>query len=145
MSEWIPLTAGFIAADVIRWEEAVFSKAQRRSRRAMKIGARRITAEVGKGPDSEGWVALLVRQCQVLSEIAVGHDVEVFANGTPLRRSVSTILRGKPERLLWSDESARDVVASRFLGVGQPAQPRTPTQRPPKKPRSGGRRKRTRR
>jgi hypothetical protein len=25
-------------------------------------------------------------------------------------------MRGKPERLLWSDESARAVVASKFLG-----------------------------
>ena len=144
MSEWTPLTSGFIAADVIRWEEAVFSKTQRRSRRAMKIGTRRITAEVTSGPDNEGWVTLLVRQCEVLTEIAVGHDVEVFANGAPLRRAISTIMRGKPERLLWSDETARDIVASRFLGAGEP-----PGSSPPRHPRGGTqtrrRRKRTRR
>jgi len=76
----------------------------------MRIGSRRITAEVTEGPDKDGWVALLVRQCQVLSEVAVGHDVEIFMNGKQVRRSISTILRGQPERLLWSDEAARSVV-----------------------------------
>lgn len=145
MSEWIRLTADFIEADVIRWDEAVFARQGRRARQPMKIGTRRITAEVLKGPDAEGWVALLVRRCEVLSETVIGQAVEVFKNGKSLRRSRSTLLRGEPERLLWSDETARDVVASAFLAEVPPPKPRrTRTPRTRKGP-ARGRTKRTRR
>jgi hypothetical protein len=33
-----------------------------------------------------------------------------------MKRKKSTLLRGNPERLLWSDETARDLIASRFIG-----------------------------
>lgn len=64
MTGWIPLTNEFIAADVIRWDEAVYAKCGRRSRCPVKIGTRRVTAEVLKEPDTGGWVALLVRRCE---------------------------------------------------------------------------------
>lgn len=110
MTGWIPLKNDFIAADVIRWDEAVYAKPGRRSRRPVKIGTRRVTAEVLKGPDADGWVALLVRQCEVLTETVIGQVVEKFKNGRSLRRASDTIVRGKPERLLWTDETARDAV-----------------------------------
>ena len=135
MTAWIPLQGGFIEADVIRWEEAVFGRPGRRTKRPMKIGARRVTAEVLKGPDSDGWVALLVRQCEVLSETVIGQVVEAFKNGKEIRRSEKTILRGKPERLPWSDESARDIVASRFLSDRPTPKPRRTTTRA-RKPRN---------
>jgi len=146
MGDWIPLKGGFIEADVIRWEEAVFAPKGRRSPRPIKIGARRVTSEVLKAPDAEGWVALLVRQCEVLSETVIGRTVEVFKNGKNIRRSEKTILRGTPERLLWSDESARDIVASRFLNDRQPPEPRRPRpEKPRPSTRKGPRKKGTRR
>lgn len=112
MSAWIPLEKDFIEADVIRWEEAVFATPVRRSKKPMKIGVRRVTAEVLWGPDEGGWVGLLVRQCDILSETVIGQVVEKYKNGCGIRRARGTILRGKPERLLWTDETARNVVAS---------------------------------
>jgi hypothetical protein len=110
MGQWISVDKKFIEADVIRWEEAVFARSGRRSRRPIKIGSRRVTAEVTKGPDGDGWVTLLVRQCEVLTETVIGQVVEKFNDGSALRRSRKTILRGAPERLLWTDETARDAV-----------------------------------
>jgi hypothetical protein len=40
----------------------------------------------------------------------------LLPKGENIRRKRRTIERGKPERLLWSDESARAIVASKFLG-----------------------------
>lgn len=137
MSEWIPLTKDFIAADVIRWDEAVYAKPGRRSRRPAKIGTRRVTAEVLQGPDVEGWVALLVRQCEVLTETVIGQVVENFKNGRFLRRSRDTILRGNPERLLWTDETARDVVLASF----EPAQLAPKPRRRSSSPRQGSKRR----
>ncbi|GMW05875.1 MAG: hypothetical protein AMXMBFR8_06720 [Nevskiales bacterium] len=128
MSDWIPLEKDFIEADVVRWEEAVYAKFGRRSRRPAKIGTRRVTGEVLKGPDGEGWVALLVRQCEVLTETVIGQVVEKFRNGRSVRRSRDTILRGKPERLLWTDETARDVVLASLEPVPlTPKRRRTPS------------------
>ncbi|MGD0519833.1 MAG: hypothetical protein ABSA48_01135 [Terracidiphilus sp.] len=40
----------------------------------------------------------------------------LLRKGENIRRKKRTIERGKPGRLLWSDESARAIVASKFLG-----------------------------
>lgn len=142
MSEWIPLEKDFIAADVIRWDESVFARSSRGSRKPTKIGTRRLTAEVIKGPDEAGWVALLVRHCEILSEAVIGQVVEKFKNGSSLRRSQNTILRGKPERLLWTDETARDAVLASLQPDQVTPQPRRntsakrkPAQRPRKRTR----------
>ena len=124
MTDWIPIAQGFIHADVIRWEEAVYSRPNRRGGRARSIGTRRVTAEVIEGADADGWVLLLVRQCEILSETAIGHVVEEYKNGKELRRSSATIIKGKPQRLLWSDETARDLVASEFSVEPQSQKPR---------------------
>ncbi|HEX3885411.1 MAG TPA: hypothetical protein VHW66_22345 [Stellaceae bacterium] len=121
MAVWIPVGDGFIEADVIRWKEPVF-RTQRRGR-AARVGDRMVFAEVLRESDADGWVYLLVRSSEVLSA-KIGwslSDVLLPAKGTETKRQLGTIVRGDPERLLWSDESARAVVASRFLGNRDPA------------------------
>jgi hypothetical protein len=113
MPKWIPCGAGFIEADVIRWKEGVWKKARRAGSRAVNIGERLVTAEVLH--DKEGWVRLLIRAQGVLSEKTGRRVLEVLPKGAEIRRKRATIERGKPERLIWSDESARAMVSSRFL------------------------------
>ena len=77
-----------------------------------------VSAEVLKEPDADGWVQLLVRGCEVVSA-KIGRnpwDVPMLPKDTEVKRAKKTIMRGKPERLLWSDETARALVASKFLG-----------------------------
>jgi len=57
---------------------------------------------------------LLVRKCEILTETSV-KKLSPISNTTEIKRAKKTIMRGKPERLLWSDESARTIVASQFL------------------------------
>lgn len=116
MAVWIPVGDGFIEADVIRWKEPVFRN--RRSGRAVRVGDRMVFAEVLRESDADGWVYLLVRGSEVVSaKIGWSHsDVLLPAKGQETKRQLGTIVRGNPERLAWSDESARAVVASRFLG-----------------------------
>jgi hypothetical protein len=123
MAVWIPVGDGFIEADVIRWKEPVFRN--QRWGRAALVGDRLVFAEVIHERDADGWVYLLVRRSEVVSA-KVGwrlSDVLLPAIGTETKRQFSTIAKGKPERLAWSDESARAVVASRFLGNRDPALP----------------------
>ena len=114
-AKWIPCGNGFIEADVVRWKESVWEKrSRRRNARAVNIGERVVTAEVVR-EDAEGWLHLLTRACALSSE-KPGRKVTLLPKGENIRRKRRTIERGKPERLLWSDESARAIVASKFLG-----------------------------
>jgi hypothetical protein len=119
MAEWIPVAGGFIEADVIRWREGVFSRRGPKGARPLNIGSRLVMAEVLRDDDEEGWVVLLIRGCEIVSE-KDGKKVELVPKGKEVRRARKTIMRGKPERLPWSDEAARDIVASRFIGNRKP-------------------------
>ena len=72
-AEWIPCGSGFIAADVIRWNEGVWQSLRRRRGRLVNIGERVITAEVLR--DEGGWLDFLVRGCAIASE-KPGHKFE---------------------------------------------------------------------
>lgn len=112
MTEWVPITNGeFITADVIRWKEGVYPHRFSRKAKPPRIGDRLVTAEVLKEPDKDGWVRLLVRQCEILVELAVRKPSPITPK-TEIRRALKTIMRGKPERLVWSDESARSVIVT---------------------------------
>ena len=106
MEQWVD-AKDFIAADVIRWKEGVFDN--RRRGKALRIGERQIAAEVlHRGED--GWVRLLVRACTITKDEVAGKAVQSLKVGEHIRRASETLLRGKVERLLWDDESARAAV-----------------------------------
>jgi len=114
MAKWIPCGNGFIEADVVRWKEGVWERrSHRRNARAVNVGDRVVTAEVVR-EDADGWVYLFTRACAMSSE-KPGRKVTLLAKGQEVRRKRRTFERGKPERLLWSDESARALLASKFL------------------------------
>ena len=116
MTEWIPIEDGFIGADVVRWKEVAYG--QRRSRRgkAPRLGKRVVTAEVLKEPDKKGWVRLLARHCETIEQLSI-RKLPSLLPGDEIKRARKTIMRGNPERLLWSDESAREaVIASKYRG-----------------------------
>jgi hypothetical protein len=113
-AEWVPCSSGFIEADVIRWSEGVWQKPRRRRGRAVNVGDRMLIAEVIR--DDGEWVDLLVRDCTIASE-KPGRKVLPLAKNLEVHRKRHTIEKGKPERLLWSDETVRALLVSRFLGA----------------------------
>ena len=117
MTKWIPCGSGFIEADVVRWTEAVWKTGRLKSSKPVKVGERVVIAQVVR-IDSGEWVFLQVVESRVTEEKQGRTVTEVLKKGQEVRRKRSTIKRGKPERLPWSDESARANLASRFLGKG---------------------------
>jgi len=108
MDQWVPAT-DFIAADVVRWTEGIYDR--RRRGKALRIGERLIAAEViERGKD--GWVKLLVRACTITKDEYAGRPIILLKAGESIKRGEKTILRGKPQRLLWNDETARNAVAN---------------------------------
>lgn len=116
MTEWIPCGDGFIEADVIRWKEAIWERKGPGKGRALKIGDREVIAEVLGDADGEGYVWLLVRYCKADVQKAGGKS-ETLKEEDKIKRKRTTVVRGKPERMLWSDETARAGYAptSKFL------------------------------
>ena len=108
MDQWVPAT-DFIAADVVRWTEGIYDR--RRRGKALRIGERLIAAEViERGKD--GWVKLLVRACTITKDEYAGRPIILLKAGESIKRGEKTIVRGKPQRLLWNDETARTAVAN---------------------------------
>ena len=123
MAVWISVGDGFIEADVIRWKEPVFKN--RRRGEPVRVGVRQVSGEVLREAGKDGWVHLLVRRSEVLS-VRTGWrlwDVVLPPKDEETWRRLGTILRGDPERLTWSDESARAIVAGQSLGNPNPAPP----------------------
>jgi hypothetical protein len=119
MEPWVAAD-DIIRADVIRWTEGVFSR-RGRSKKSSRVGERQVVAEVLNRTD-DGWLMLLIRRCTITRDDIAGGNVQALKVESEVRRAVKTVLRGKPERLSWSDESARDAVLrdlqlekSRFL------------------------------
>lgn len=121
MGDWVEAGEHFVEADVIRWKEGVF-KPRRGKGKAAKLGERLVIAEVLR-QDGE-WVYLLVRHCELVA-VATGRlprQIPLLRTGEETKRKHSTIVRGKAERLLWSEESVRVTVSSKFLrGYGTEA------------------------
>lgn len=85
---------------------------------SVHVGERLIVADVLRF-DGE-WVDLLVRDSKVVSEKS-GWKVRPVATGTEVRRKRQTVEKGKPERLLWSDQSVRALLIRRRLTDTPPA------------------------
>lgn len=118
-AEWIRCGGGFIEADVIRWTEGVWRKPRRNRGRSVNIGDRVVIAEVIR--DDGEWVDLLVRACAIARENS-GLENMLLAKDSEVRRKRHTIEKGKPERLLWSDETVRALLVSRFLRGDNPSE-----------------------
>lgn len=108
MDQWVPAT-DFIAADVVRWTEGIYDR--RRRGKALRVGERQVAAEViERGKD--GWVKLLVRACTITKDEFAGKSILPLKAGERVRRGEKTIMCGKPQRLLWDDETARQAVVN---------------------------------
>ena len=117
MGKWVPCGESFIVGDVIRWTEPIWlesAKKKKGKKAVRKIGERRVTAEV-LAIDGRGYVSLSVCECEILSN-KDGRPLKPFKKKQLIRKKRSTIGKGSGERLKWSEEGARSLAASKFLG-----------------------------
>lgn len=109
MATWVPCGSEFITGDVIRWVEPAWKPKARKTEKARKVGARLVTAQV-LACDME-WATLEVRACEV--QAIDGWTVKPLDG--EVRRRRGPIGQGGAARMVWSDESARSLAASRFF------------------------------
>jgi len=113
MAKWIPCGATFVEGDDLRWLEAVWKPKARKNVKPVKIGGRIIVAQVIRC-DAE-WADLRVIHCETAA--ADGWAIDNLQPGELLRRKREPLSKSwaATERKLWSDESARAIVASAFF------------------------------
>lgn len=118
VEQWISASEGFIQADVIRWTEGIYAKHRRKNAKSPRLGERLVTAQVLEATD-DGWLKLLVLGSVITKDDYAGSRLPHLSSGEQIKRARKTVERGKPERLLWSDESARSAVRLAEVDVGE--------------------------
>lgn len=113
MGKWRACGGTFIVGDVVRWVEVVWVEKGKRKKRAVKAGVREMTAEVKKD-EGRGLVSMSVLKCEIMS--SVWEPLKPFKKGEIVKRKRATVQRGGGHRMVWTDESARSLIVSKFLG-----------------------------
>jgi len=113
MKCWEPCGGKVAIGDVVRWTEGIWHESRRRkTRKATKIGARDVTAQV-EACDARGFVSLNVLKCEVTGN-RFGMPLEPLKKGAVIRRKRITLTKGGAGKLVQPDPP-RPKVKSRFL------------------------------
>jgi len=103
---WEKSEGVFVESDVVEWIEAIWSpnKSRRRKTKSRPWGKQKVVAQVAS---VEGdFVKLTVLKAAVIENI-IGSELRPHKVGTTITKKRSTLLRGNPERLHWSEEDVR--------------------------------------
>lgn len=100
----------FVESDVVEWTEAIWPPSHsRRRKKSRPWGKQKIVAQIAH---IEGdFVKLTVLKASV-TENLIGSDLRPYQLGTSITKKRTTLLRGSPERLLWSEEDVRAALLS---------------------------------
>ncbi len=101
---WEKSQGQFVESDVVEWVEAIWSPNKFKKRKSRPWGKQKIVAQIAH---IEGdFVKLTVLKAAVIENI-IGSELRPHKVGTTITKKRSTLLRGNPERLLWSEEDVR--------------------------------------
>ncbi len=94
----------FIEADVVEWVEAIWSPKKFKKGKSKPWGKQKVVAQITH-IDGD-FIKLTVLKAAVIENI-IGSDLRPLKVGTTITKKRSTLLRGSPERLHWSEEDVR--------------------------------------
>lgn len=105
----------FVESDVVEWTEAIWPPSHsRRRKKSRPWGKQKVVAQIAH-IDGD-FVKLTVLKASVIENL-ISSDLRPHKVGTTITKKRPTLLRGNPERLLWSEEDVRAALL---------AQPRIP-------------------
>lgn len=101
----------FVESDVVAWTEAIWPPSHyRRRKKSCPWGKQKIVAQIAH---IEGdFVKLTVLKASVIENL-IGSDLRPHKVGATITKKRQTLMRGEPERLLWSEEDVRKALLSR--------------------------------
>lgn len=101
---WEQSKGDFLESDVVEWVEGIWSPNKFRKRKSRPWGKQKVVAQIAH---FEGdFVKLTVLKATVIQN-DVGSELRPHKVGTTITKKRSTLLRGHPERLHWSEEEVR--------------------------------------
>lgn len=102
---WEKSGGDFVESDVVEWTETIWPpNSPRRQKKSRPWGKQKVTAQITA---VEGdFVKLTVLRSAIIENI-IGSELKPHKVGTTITKKNKTLLRGEPERLLWSEEDVR--------------------------------------
>ncbi|MDE1152824.1 MAG: hypothetical protein PW788_09835 [Micavibrio sp.] len=101
---WELAKGELVESDVVEWVEAIWSPNKFKKRKSRPWGKQKVIAQIAH---IEGeFVKLTVLKAAVIENI-IGSELRPHKVGTTITKKRSTLLRGNPERLHWSEEDVR--------------------------------------
>ena len=98
----------FVESDVVEWTEAIWPpNRSRRRKKSRPWGKQKVTAQI-TAIDGD-FVKLTVLRSAIIENI-IGSELKPHKVGATITKKRQTLLRGEPERLLWSEEDVRKVL-----------------------------------
>ena len=95
----------FVESDVVEWTETIWPpNSPRRRKKPRPWGKQKITAQI-TAIDGD-FVKLTVLKSAITENI-IGSELKPHKVGTTITKKRQTLLRGEPERLVWSEEDVR--------------------------------------
>lgn len=102
----------FVESDVVEWTEAIWPpNHSRRRKKSRPWGKQKVTAQITV-VDGD-FVKLTVLRSSIIENI-IGSELKPHKVGTTITKKRQTLMRGEPERLLWSEEDVRKALLSGF-------------------------------
>ena len=95
----------FVESDVVEWTEAIWPPSHsRRRKKSRPWGKQKVTAQI-TAVDGD-FVKLTILRSSIIENI-IGSELKLHKVGTTITKKRQTLMRGEPERLLWSEEEVR--------------------------------------
>jgi len=100
----------FVESDVVEWIEAIWPPSHsRRRKKSRPWGKQKVTAQI-TAVDGD-FMKLTVLRSAIVENI-IGSELKPHKVGTTITKKRQTLMRGEPERLLWSEEDVRKALIS---------------------------------
>ena len=105
---WEKSGGDFVESDVIEWTEALWPpKRGRRRTKPRPIGKQKVVAQIA---DIEGdFIKLTILKSEIMENDSI-KELRPHKVGTTITKKRSTLLRGEPQRLHWSEEAVRNAL-----------------------------------
>lgn len=98
----------FVESDVVEWTEAIWPPSHsRRRKKSRPWGKQKVTAQI-TAMDGE-FVKLTILRSSIVENI-IGSELKPHKVGLVITKKRQTLMRGEPERLLWSEEDVRSAL-----------------------------------
>lgn len=108
VSNWDSTVGELVVSDVIEWTETIWPvRKPRRKSKQRPLGKQKVTGQI-TGIEGDFVTFTILRAA--ITENPDRADIKPHTVGAALTKKRQTILKGEPERLLWSEEDVRNAL-----------------------------------